>query len=76
MEAFADMTELASFRPSDPWELVEASLSCRGCLSANVTWSLDVDAFEPRAVCECHACGMRRAVDLSPDQAVRLSLAA
>jgi hypothetical protein len=75
MEASSQI-ELANFRPSDPWELVEASLSCRGCLSANVTWSLDGDPFEPRAVCECHDCGMERVVDLSADQSLRLSLAA
>ncbi len=68
------MSELASFLPSDPWELVEASLCCRGCLSSDVEWSLDGEVFEPRAICQCHRCGMRRTVDLNESQALRLSL--
>ena len=69
------MVELAAFRPDDPWELVAASLACRGCLSSAVTWWLDGDAFECRAVCVCDDCGMERAVELSLQQTLRLSLA-
>jgi hypothetical protein len=66
--------ELASFRGDDDPCLVAAALACRLCLSGEVEWSLRVDDFEAEVECRCRACGDARAVSLTSDQALRLSL--
>ena len=68
------MHELASFRGDDAPCLVAAALACRGCLSGAVDWSLRVDDFEAEVVCRCRDCGYERTVELTSEQALRLSL--
>lgn len=68
--------ELASFRGNDEPCLVEAALACRACLSGDVEWSLELEDFEGHVECSCRACGYRREVALTSDQALRLSLQA
>ena len=70
------MLELASFRGDDHPDLVAASLACRACLSSDVEWSLAIDDFDAEAVCRCRACGYRRTVSLTSEQALRLALSA
>jgi hypothetical protein len=67
-------TELANFRADDQPCLVEASLACRVCLSGDIAWALEGDAWEPEVRCRCRDCGDVRAVSLTGDQALRLSI--
>jgi hypothetical protein len=66
--------ELASFRGDDDPSLVAAALACRACLAGDVDWSLEVDDFEGQVECRCRACGYRRTVSVTSEQALRLSL--
>ncbi|HLL87016.1 MAG TPA: hypothetical protein VK387_06870 [Thermoleophilaceae bacterium] len=66
--------ETAHFRADDADCLVAASLACPACLSSRVGWELEQRAYEPSARCRCRACGHRRTVHLSPEQALRLAL--
>ena len=66
--------ETAAFRADDPDCLVAASLSCLRCLSGAVDWRLRASGYEARVDCSCHACGGRRTVFVTPDQALRLTL--
>jgi hypothetical protein len=68
--------EPASFRGDDDPRLVAATLACRVCLSGDVEWSLvvDPDGFEADVECRCCACGDRRSLSLTTEQALRLSL--
>jgi hypothetical protein len=66
--------ELAQFRGNDEQSLVAATLACRGCLSGDVEWSLSVDDFEGEVECRCRSCGYARAVSLTSEQTLRLSL--
>ena len=68
------MHELASFRGDDAPCLVAAALACRRCLSGAVDWSLRVDDFEAEVICRCRQCGYARTVELTSEQALRLSL--
>jgi hypothetical protein len=67
-------TELANFRSDDQPCLVEASLACRVCLSGDIAWALQGDPWEPEVRCRCLECGDVRAVSLTGDQALRLSI--
>jgi hypothetical protein len=69
-----DLTETATFRADDEPCLVEASLSCRVCLSGHIRWWLRGDEWDAEVVCRCDECGDVRAVWLTGDQALRLSL--
>lgn len=66
--------ELASFRGNDDPCLVAAALACRACLSSDVDSSLLIDDFDAEAICRCRSCGYARAVSLTSEQALRLSL--
>lgn len=66
--------EIAGFRPTDVDPLVAASLACLRCLSSDVQWILRLDGEEPSVRCACRACGHRRTVDVTPEQALRLAL--
>jgi hypothetical protein len=66
--------ELATFRGNDDPSLVAAALACRACLSGDVDWSLLIEDFEAEAICRCRGCGYTRAVSLTSEQALRLSL--
>jgi hypothetical protein len=66
--------ELASFRGDDDPSLVAAALACRACLSGDVDWALVIEDFDAEAICLCRACGYSRAVSLTSEQALRLSL--
>lgn len=68
------LTETASFRGNDDSCLVEASLSCRVCLSGAIDWSLRVDDWDHEVVCRCRSCGDERVVSLTGEQALRLAL--
>ncbi len=68
------MTEVALFRPNDEPCLVAASLSCPGCLSGAVDWSLSADGLEAHAHCHCRHCGHERTVELSGFQELRLRI--
>lgn len=68
------LTETASFRGDDETLLVAASLACRMCLSGEIDWSLRVEDWDAEAECRCRACGYKRTVSLTSDQALRLSL--
>ena len=70
----AGTLELAQFRGNDDPSLVAATLACRACLSGDVEWSLRVDDFEGEVECRCRSCGYRRAVSLTSEQTLRLSL--
>ena len=67
-------TETASFRGDDDLCLVEASLACLVCLSGDIQWSLRGDQWDVEAVCLCADCGHERAVSLTGEQALRLTL--
>jgi hypothetical protein len=69
-----DLTETATFRADDEPCLVEASLSCRVCLSGHIEWSLRSREWDAEVVCRCEECGDVRTVSLTGDQALRLSL--
>jgi hypothetical protein len=66
--------ELASFRGDDDPSLVAAALACRGCLSGDVEWALEVDDFDGQVECRCRTCGYARTVSLTSEQTLRLSL--
>ncbi len=66
--------EFAQFRGNDDPSLVAATLACRACLSGDVEWSLRVDDFEGEVECRCRDCGYLRAVLLTSEQTLRLSL--
>jgi hypothetical protein len=66
--------ELATFRGNDDRLLVAAALACRVCLSGDVDWWLELGDFDGQVHCRCRACGDRRAITLTADQALRLSL--
>jgi len=66
--------ELAAFRGDDAPALVDASLSCRVCLSGAVEWSLSAGVWEAEVECCCHSCGYVRTVSLTGEQALRLAL--
>jgi hypothetical protein len=68
--------ELATFRGNDDPVLVAAALACRVCLSGDVEWALELGEFDGWVYCTCRRCGDRRAISLTADQALRLSLAA
>jgi hypothetical protein len=67
------MAEVASFEPLDPDLLVRASLACPRCLH-DVEWEVHGTADEASARCTCPACGDRRELLLSPEQALRLRI--
>jgi hypothetical protein len=67
-------TETATFRADDEPCLVEASLACLVCLSGDIRWWLRGDQWDAEAVCRCADCGHERAVSLTGEQALRLSL--
>jgi hypothetical protein len=67
------MTEVASFLPDDPVELVEASLCCPLCL-ASVEWVLDDEWLDQSVTCRCRGCGRTRLVYVTQEQTLRLSL--
>ncbi|MEJ7750238.1 MAG: hypothetical protein WKF32_02160 [Thermoleophilaceae bacterium] len=62
------------FRGDDSPMLVEASLACRVCLSGDVDYALRPELWAAEAECRCVACGERRTVSLTDEQALRLSL--
>lgn len=66
--------ELASFRGNDDPSLVAAALACRACLSADVEWALSVGDFDGEVECRCRNCGYARAISLTSEQTLRLSL--
>jgi hypothetical protein len=66
--------ETACFRGDDDPRLVSAALACRGCLSGNVEWALDLGTWEAQVECTCRDCGYRRLIGLNFQQALRLSL--
>jgi hypothetical protein len=66
--------QTANFRVDDADCLVAASLACPACLSSRVAWALEAEDYEPWARCRCRACGHRRTLHLSPEQALRLAL--
>ncbi len=66
--------ELATFRGDDDPSLVAATLACRACLSGDVEWALMVGDFEGEVECRCRDCGYTRAVSLTSEQTLRLSL--
>jgi hypothetical protein len=68
--------ETTTFRGDDDPRLVRAALSCSACLSGEVDWTLGLDEWDAQVDCACRSCGHRRVVALSPQQALRLSLAA
>jgi hypothetical protein len=68
------LLETAGFRMDDGDCLVAASLACRTCLGGDVEWRLDLSSYDATAECVCRACGDRRTVFLTPDQALRLAL--
>lgn len=68
------MLELATFRGNDDPSLVAATLACRACLSGDVEWALMVGDFEGEVECRCRTCGYTRAVSLTSEQTLRLSL--
>lgn len=67
------MAEVATFLPQDPDMLVRASLACPQCLH-DVEWELHGANDDATADCTCPACGARRELVLSPDQAMRLEI--
>jgi hypothetical protein len=69
-----DPTETATFRGDDAVCLVEASLACLVCLSGEVEWSIRGDIWDAEAVCRCEACGLKRSVWLTGEQALRLTV--
>ncbi|HEV2723539.1 MAG TPA: hypothetical protein VGV10_02815 [Thermoleophilaceae bacterium] len=66
--------ETASFRGDDATPLVEASLSCRMCLSGAIDWSLRVREWDAEVECRCRGCNDLRTVSLTGEQALRLSV--
>lgn len=62
------------FRGNDSPVLVEASLACRLCLSGHVEFLLRPVPWAAEAECRCLACGERRTVSLTDEQALRLAL--
>lgn len=74
MEEVLHAPEITAFRADDPRCLVAAGLACRVCLSGEVDFQLAGDAWEREARCRCRACGHRRSVALTPEQALRLAL--
>ena len=66
--------ETATFRGDDPDCLVDAGLACRGCLSAQVELTLELEPWEERARLRCRSCGRPGGLALTGDQALRLSL--
>jgi hypothetical protein len=68
--------ETTTFRGDDDPRLVRAALACSACLSGEVDWTLGLDEWDAQVECSCRSCGHRRVVALSPQQALRLSLAA
>lgn len=67
-------TESLLFRGDDSPMLVQASLACRVCLSSEVDYSLKPELWCAEAACHCLACGWRRTVSLTDEQALRLAL--
>ena len=66
--------ESVLFRGDDSPVLVEASLACRVCLSGDVEYVLKPELWAAEADCVCLACGDRRTVSLTEEQALRLAL--
>jgi len=66
--------ETATFRGDDAPCLVDASLSCRVCLSGEVDWWLSVGEWDAEVRCRCRGCGHTRTVSVTDEQALRLSL--
>ena len=64
--------ERASFDPSDPAALIEASLACRFCLHA-VDWASAGHGAQPAIVCRCRGCGHERTLELNGAQLLRLA---
>lgn len=74
MKEALHLPETTAFRGDDPACLVAAGLSCRLCLSGEVEFQLVGGPWEHEARCRCRACGHRRSVSLTPEQALRLAL--
>jgi hypothetical protein len=70
------LDDFARFAPCDPDELVAASLACPICLRRAVWAVLEDDGQTQLARCRCMLCNLDWLVALSPDQYLRLVLAA
>jgi hypothetical protein len=71
----AVLTDTARFLPSDPDELVCASLACPVCLHAEGVARQDaLEGYDPSVSCRCPTCDARWRVYLTPEQALRLGL--
>jgi hypothetical protein len=71
----AALTDTARFRPDDPDALVNASLACPICLSADtVEWDGSLQGYDPSVQCRCSSCQQQWRVYLAPEQALRLGL--
>lgn len=66
--------ETLIFTAEDDPLLVRAALACRGCLSEDVEYALELAEWDAQADLRCRDCGHRRVVALNPEQAFRLSL--
>jgi hypothetical protein len=64
--------EHATFLPSDPAVVVEASLACPLCLHA-VDWETTGRGARAEVACRCRSCGDVRNVELSGAQLLRLA---
>jgi hypothetical protein len=69
------LADVARFRPSDPDELVNASLACPLCLGSDqVQWQGALEGHDPSVRCSCPECGEHWLVYLAPEQALRIGL--
>jgi hypothetical protein len=69
------LADVARFRPSDPDELVNASLACPLCLGSDqVRWEGALEGHDPSVRCSCPDCGEQWLVYLAPQQALRIGL--
>ncbi|MCD6728325.1 MAG: hypothetical protein LT070_13935 [Solirubrobacteraceae bacterium] len=67
--------EVATFLADDPDVLVRASLACPVCLHGPGAVDLRRDGDDWWVECWCVECRNRRRVELSQDQALRLTVA-
>jgi hypothetical protein len=70
------LDDSARFAPSDPDDLVAASLVCPLCLRRAGWALLEGDGQDQLARCRCMLCNVDWLVAVSPDQYRRLALAA
>ena len=69
------LADTARFRPTDPDELVNASLACPVCLrSEDIEWDDSLEGYDPSVQCVCPSCQAQWRVYLAPEQALRLGL--